>query len=192
MLYKKQKLLSLLEHLGSPPVFGYEISISQMAMDLFLFTYIFLSSIAAKTLTVLDCIQQCIWVTWWASYEKQELLALREPLDSPSVGFVLLIFLVFCAVFLCFCLSSSSVSCVSNVASVSGLSILDFPFVFSNVYSHTWIRRWTISDTVFVILDYYLLCSKQKQKINNVANAEPNIKLFYQINLPAISKKTSF
>jgi len=29
----------------------------------------------------------------------------------------------------CFCLSSSPVSCVSNVTSVSGMSILDCPFV---------------------------------------------------------------
>ena len=43
------------------------------------------------------------------------------------VGSALLIFLVFC-VFCFVCLRP--VSCVPNVASVSGLSILDFPFGF--------------------------------------------------------------
>ena len=45
---------------------------------------------------------------------------------------LLLIILVFCVVFHVVCLRP--VSCVPYVDSVSGLSILDFPFVFSTVY----------------------------------------------------------
>ena len=43
----------------------------------------FLSSITVKILTGLDN----IWVTWWASYEKQKWLALREHPSSPPVFF---------------------------------------------------------------------------------------------------------
>ena len=62
------------------------------------------------------------------SYKMQELLTLREHLSSPSVfGGVRVthLFTFLCCVL--FCLSSS---CVPNVASVSGLSILDLPFGF--------------------------------------------------------------
>jgi len=45
------------------------------------------------------------------------------------VGSVLLIFLVFCVVYFCF-LCLRPVSCVPNVASVSGLSIRDCTFGF--------------------------------------------------------------
>jgi len=58
------------------------------------------------------------------SYTRQELITIREYLGSVPVfgGFVLLTFLVFCVV-LCFvCLHV--LSCVFNVTSVSGLSIL--------------------------------------------------------------------
>jgi len=56
-----------------------------------------------------------IWVTWWVSYTKQDLLTLREYLDStPAFGGVRVahsnIFLC-CVVFLC-CLTSSCVLCV--------------------------------------------------------------------------------
>ena len=57
-------------------------------------------------------------------YRRQELLIFGKHMGSPRllVGSVLLIFLVFCVVLLC------SVSCVPNVVSVSGLSILDYPW----------------------------------------------------------------
>ena len=101
-----------------------------------------------------------ILVTYRASYKWQKLSTFGEHLCSPTtetvylwrapvfthdrnclplastcvhprilVGSVLLIFLVFCVVFLCsvwLCL----VSCVRNVANVSGLSTLDCPFGF--------------------------------------------------------------
>ena len=71
-------------------------------------------------------------------------IELREQMvSSPSkwfhprvlTGSVLLIFLVFWALFYLFCLSSS---CVSNVASVSGLSILDCSFGFLWIV-HSWL-----------------------------------------------------
>ena len=70
------------------------------------------------------------------SYERKEILTFREHQGSPQilVGFVLLIFLVFYVVFFCF-VSIRPVSCVPNVASFSGLSILDCLFGFSNVYN---------------------------------------------------------
>ena len=76
-----------------------------------------------------------IWVTWRVSYKRQELLTLRKYLGlHPTPGFwwgsVLLILLVLCVV-LCFCfVCLHPVSCVSSVASVSGLFILDCPFRF--------------------------------------------------------------
>ena len=51
-----------------------------MSMDLLLFTYIFLSSITAKTFTGLG---MYIWVSRQVSYKKQELITLREHLSSP-------------------------------------------------------------------------------------------------------------
>ena len=84
-------------------------------------------------------------VTWQVIYKWQELLTLHEHLDSTAVfgGAVLLIFLVFCVVFLVgLCCSSLlvfwvvcfvcllPVSCVPNVVNVSGLSTLDCPFDF--------------------------------------------------------------
>jgi hypothetical protein len=57
-------------------------------------------------------------------------MAVYGPVHILLVGSVLLIFLVFCVVFYCFvCLRP--VSCVHNVASVSGLYILDFSFRLS-------------------------------------------------------------
>jgi hypothetical protein len=65
------------------------------------------------------------------SYKKQELLTLCEHLgSSPGFGEVLV---VHCSSLLCcvFCfVSLLPVSCVPNVASVSGLSILDLPVGF--------------------------------------------------------------
>ena len=72
-----------------------------------------------------------IWVTWRVSYGRQELFVLRGHLGSPPVyggvrGAHLFSFL--CWV----CLRP--VSCVSSIVSVSGLSIIDCPSVFSNAY----------------------------------------------------------
>ena len=113
----------------------YEISISQMAMDLFPVKYIcFLSVITYKT-------------SRQVPYKKQELLTLRERLALPLVCFVFVSFpwgrgsvlhivLVFCVVFL-LCLFSYLVlypmlslfvfvpCLVPNVARVYALSILD-------------------------------------------------------------------
>ena len=100
----------------------YEIFISQMTMDLFLYLYVDFYRTSLY-----------IWVTRRVSYKKQEeLLTLHQYLVSPSVvaGAVLLIFGVFRVVFL-FCIAClRRVSCVRNVASVSGLSILRCPFGF--------------------------------------------------------------
>lgn len=74
-----------------------------------------------------------ISVTWRVFYKTQIHLSLASMSLSPGffiVGSVLLIFSVFCAVSLCFvCLCT--VSYVPNVASFSGLTILDCPFTFS-------------------------------------------------------------
>jgi hypothetical protein len=50
------------------------------------------------------------------------------------VGSVLLILLVFCVLLCVFFVYLRSVSCVPNVASVSGLSILDRPFGFLETF----------------------------------------------------------
>ena len=103
-------------------------------------------------------------VTWQVSYTRQELLIIHEYLCSPSVfggvpvftpcfwwgpcvhplflvGSMLFIFLVFCVVLCCvlFVLTSSCVLCVPNVASFSGLSILDCLFGFLMI---TFIILW--------------------------------------------------
>jgi hypothetical protein len=83
-----------------------------------------------------------IWVTWRISYKRQELLTLRDGftpapcclpfvMGSPLLHVAYLFsFLccVFCFVFLC------PVSCVPNVASVSGLFFVLFFFVLYLVY----------------------------------------------------------
>jgi len=74
-----------------------------------------------------------LWVTWRVSYKRHELLILSEyPGSSQAfcgVRVAHLFSFVCWVVFLCFfCLCS--VSCIPNVTSVSGLSILDFPFSF--------------------------------------------------------------
>ena len=70
------------------------------------------------------------------SYKKQELLSLSEQLISPpvfgrvGVAKVLLIFFMFlCCFYACF-VCPRPVSYVPNVDSVSGLSILYYPFRF--------------------------------------------------------------
>ena len=68
-------------------------------------------------------------------YKTQKLLTLREYLGSPPVfRDVRVAHLVLCVVFFVPCFSVLPVSSVPNVPRVSGLSILDCPSVFSNVY----------------------------------------------------------
>ena len=63
-----------------------------------------------------------VLVTWRVSYKMEGILALRRWLDPPVFGGVLLlIFLVFCALIF---------ASAPDVASFSGLSILDYPFGF--------------------------------------------------------------
>ena len=77
-------------------VYRYEICISQMTMDLLLLTsFVFHSTITAKTLTEFDCIR-CIRVTRRVSYQKQELITLHSRFGEV----VLFIFLVFYVVLL--------------------------------------------------------------------------------------------
>ena len=72
-----------------------------------------------------------------SSMERPELFTLRDHLDSlsgfwcgPEFPFVLVLFFALLWVFVCI----RHVSRVPNVASVSGLSILDYPSVFFNAY----------------------------------------------------------
>ena len=90
-----------------------------------------------STLSVTSKCQDFYWtwlytlVTQRVSYKKQELLTLREHLDSSKVfgGIrVAHVFSFLCCIFDFVCLHS--VSCVPNVAIVSGLSILDYLFGF--------------------------------------------------------------
>ena len=70
-----------------------------------------------------------IRVTLRVTYKRQELFALRGRLDSPPVfGGVHIAHLLYVVFFYLVCLRP--VSCVSGVASVSGVSILDCPFCF--------------------------------------------------------------
>ena len=89
---------------------------------------LFISAITNRSFTGLYC--KYIWVAWWMSYKKQKLLTLRKHLSSsPVFGEVRIAnFLAFCLVLGFVCLRH--VSCVSNVSSVSGLSILDCAFSF--------------------------------------------------------------
>ena len=75
-------------------------------------------------------------LTWWVSCKRQELLPLREHLDLFPVfaGVRVTHRFLFCfPSFVALCipfLLLRPVSCVSNVACVSKLFILDFPFGF--------------------------------------------------------------
>jgi hypothetical protein len=89
------------------------------------------------------------------------------------VGPVLVIFLVFC-VMLCLLfrlLCLRSMSCVSNVISVSGLSILDFPLRFSI----------TFTEHYSTLYQWHLKCkwwdpkSKRKQNRKKNTNVKRNI-----------------
>jgi hypothetical protein len=68
--------------------------ISQMTMDLLLFTYMF---------SFLYHCQDCCWTWLYISVSWRELLTLREHMSSPQFlfGFVLLIVLASCVVLLC-------------------------------------------------------------------------------------------
>ena len=82
----------------------------------------FLSSVTDKTFTRLDYIY--IWVTRLVIIRSRNCLPFVNTSVPPPflVGFVLLIFLDFCVVFMCFvCLCL--VCCVPNVVSVSGLFV---------------------------------------------------------------------
>ena len=71
------------------------------------------------------------------SYKQQEVLTLCEHMGSPPVfgeGCIAHLFSFLCCVICFACLRP--VSCVTNVASVSGLSIADFPF-YSLMYMHS-------------------------------------------------------
>jgi hypothetical protein len=84
------------------------------------------------------------------SYKRQELPTLSKHLSLPPVfyQFVLFILFQFSVLYFCFdCLRPAS--CVPNVTGVSGPSILDCPFGFSNVYLLQY--HLTLSDTPFVL-----------------------------------------
>ena len=72
-----------------------------------------------------------IWVPWWVSYTKQELLTLPEHLGSPPVFAVVRgANQIFWFSVLCLFLLFVFVSCAPNVARVSVLSILNCLFAF--------------------------------------------------------------
>jgi hypothetical protein len=118
----------------------------------------FLSSMTNKTFIVI----YCIWEYYGACLIRSSNYL---PFASTRVhhwclvGSVLLIFLVFCFVFLCFiCLRP--VSCVTNVDSVSGLFLLDYPF---GLISLTRLLKLflsdcckIVSDRVFFIMELYI------------------------------------
>jgi len=86
-------------------------------------------------------------------HKRQELLPLASTWihSRVLVGSVLLIFLVFCVVFLgCFFFLGVGgvrlVSCMPYVASVSGLSILDCPLGFHQRLFSTLMLYWTTTD----------------------------------------------
>ena len=103
-----------------------KISRSQITMDIFRFMYFCCFPNHRQDLVRNWQYEQQV------SDKKQELLIIREDSGfTPCifVGSVLLIILVICVVFFCFvCLCP--VSCVPDVATVSGLSIPDCPFGF--------------------------------------------------------------
>jgi hypothetical protein len=68
------------------------------------------------------------------------------------VGFGLLIPLVFCVVL---CLS---LSCVPNIPTVSGLSIFDCPFVFSNVH-HSKLYCFIITSSLLSLVAFRSIIS---------------------------------
>ena len=103
-----------------------KISRSQITMDIFRFMYLCYFPNHRQELVRNWQYEQQV------SDKKQELLIIREDSGfTPCifVGSVLLIILVLCVVFFCFvCLCP--VSCVPDVATVSGLSIPDCSFGF--------------------------------------------------------------
>jgi hypothetical protein len=70
-----------------------------------------------------------IWVTWRCLIRGRHCLPFASTWIHPRFfGGVRVAHLFSFLFFLVFCLSSSCVSCLPKLASVSGLSILDFPF----------------------------------------------------------------
>jgi hypothetical protein len=98
----------------------YEISTSQMTMDISPCIYFFLSYITDTRLLP----DWTIWKTWQV---KGKLLTLRDHMDSHPGFWWVYMLLIFFNLFL-FCLRT--ISCLPDVASVSGLSIIDFSFGF--------------------------------------------------------------
>ena len=86
-------------------------------------------------------------VTWRGCYKRQEMRTIRRHLGLTPFFSVSMLFIFFCVVlclFFCF-VRLRPVFCVPNVASVSGLSILDCPFGFlERLYSmYTLIKKIT-------------------------------------------------
>jgi hypothetical protein len=101
----------------------YEISTSQMAMDLFVFRYIFFLPITDKTFTRLNNMSNTVCVS---IIRNRNYLLFVSTCVHPWVLFfvrsVLFIFLIFCVVFL-FCFV-----CLHSVFCATRLSILDCAF----------------------------------------------------------------
>ena len=107
----------------------YEISRSQMKMDLFNFISMFSSHYHWQ-----DFYRTILQVTRWVSSKKRNLLNLRDHLAWPRVywrGSVLLIFLVFCDVFFVFCLYWFCVLCPILTVSLDCLLFLPVRFSLS-------------------------------------------------------------
>ena len=137
----KSSLLKLYGH-HHDLVWPYEIFIYQMTMEVFHFFFLYHRQDFHLT-------WRYIWVTRRVSYMEQELLTFREQLSLPPVlmRYVLLIFSVFCVVFVC--LRRIYVCPILPVS-------LDCPFliapvVFSNVYLFVCLRR------------IYVLCARSCQ-----------------------------
>jgi len=157
--YMKQGLFAFQDHLSSPPV-CYRVHVVHLFSFLFcpIMCHYVLNSVLwcllqfphkmmfGSSLPPVVCVMthvlytlfMFVWiliisVKWWVSYKRQEMLALRENLVSPpifgGVHIAQRLGFLYRAVFLCFvCLRR--VSCVPNVASVSGLFILECAFCF--------------------------------------------------------------
>jgi len=120
----------------------YEISISQMTMDLLFYVdFVFPRSVPRLYETSLY-----MWVTRRVSYKEQELPTLREHLGSPTV-FSRVIFLVFCVVFCFVCFRF--VSCVVTSA---------WRFSWYTDLLHIFLRNNSQSD-IWLFDQYIFSCS---------------------------------
>ena len=97
------------------------------------------------------------------TYKRQELLTLREHMGSPQflVGFVPLIFLVFCVVFcFCFCILSLLLVCFMFVfvlfvfvLCVECCKCLDYPLLkVPSVFSKVCIQNVTLTNNNIIII----------------------------------------